>query len=161
MNNLYRYILGLLIYFVVITFLKINMDNCIFCKIIKGEIPSYKVYEDENYLGILDIAQFVEGHTIVIPKKHHEFVWDVEDLKYFEVVRKIANHYRRLGYKYVDSAVFGRMVPHAHIHLVPHNEDGNDWDNSLEKIGDMQKDKSRWPSKDKGEELVNRFKFPN
>lgn len=134
------------------------MDSCIFCKIIKNEIPSYRVYEDEKYLAILDLAQFTPGHTIVIPKEHHTFVWDVEDDEYFAVARKIAKHYKGLGFKYVDSAIFGRMVPHAHIHLVPHNEDGNDWDNALKEIGAMQKDKSRWPSKEQGEELVKKFK---
>ena len=134
------------------------MDNCIFCKIVKNEIPAYKVYEDEKYLAILDLAQFTQGHTIVIPKLHHTYVWDVEDDGYFAVARKIANHYKSLGYKFVDSAIFGRMVPHAHINLVPHNVDNNDWENALTNIGNMQKDKSRWPSKEQGEELVKKFK---
>ena len=134
------------------------MDGCIFCKIVKGEVPSFKVYEDEKYLGILDISQFTQGHTIVIPKIHKRFVWDVEETEYFAVIRKIANHYRKLGYEFVDSATFGRMVEHAHFHLIPHNGEMNDWRTSLEKVGNMQTDPNRRPSKEKGEEIARKFK---
>lgn len=136
------------------------MDDCIFCKIVKGEIPSFKIYEDDSYLAILDIAQFTQGHTIVIPKKHFRFIWDIGDNKYFEVINKIANHYKSLGYEFVDSATFGRMVPHAHFHLIPHNGEINDWRNSLEKIGEMQTDSTRRPSKEEGEMLAKKFKLP-
>ena len=65
-------------------------DNCIFCKIVSGDIPSYKIYEDDEYLAFLDIAPFADGHTLVIPKKHYQFVWDVEEVgKYIEVAQKI------------------------------------------------------------------------
>lgn len=134
------------------------MDNCIFCKIIKGEIPSFKVYEDEKYLGILDIAHFVDGHTIVIPKKHYQFVWDVDDSEYFEVTKKIANHYKTLGYKYIDSMVFGRMVPHAHIHLLPHNGDSAEYNSALTDIGAMQQSPTRRLSREEGEKIVQKFK---
>jgi histidine triad (HIT) family protein len=97
-------------------------DNCIFCKLVSGEYPSYKIYEDSNYLAFLDIAPFAEGHTLVIPKKHTQFIWDVENFgEYLEVVQKISSHYKEIGYKYVDMLVFGRDVPHAHIHLIPLN----------------------------------------
>lgn len=99
-------------------------DNCIFCKIISGDIPSYKIYEDDEYLAFLDIAPFAEGHTLVIPKKHYQFVWDVEEVgKYIEVAQKISKHYKDKGFKYVDMLVFGRDIPHAHIHLIPLNEE--------------------------------------
>lgn len=136
------------------------MIDCIFCKIVKGEIPSFKIYEDDSYLAILDIAQFTEGHTIVIPKNHFRFIWDINDNKYFEVINKIANHYKKLGYDYVDSATFGRMVPHAHFHLIPHNGEMNDWRNSLEKIGEMQIDPSRRITKNVGEEIAKKLKLP-
>ena len=67
-------------------------QNCIFCKIIKGDIPSHKVYEDENYFAFLDIRPLNPGHTLVIPKKHYRWVWDVENIgEYYEITSKIAN----------------------------------------------------------------------
>jgi histidine triad (HIT) family protein len=136
------------------------MDNCIFCKIVKGEIPSYKIYEDINYLAFLDISHFTDGHTLVIPKKHHQFVWDVNDPGYFEVCNKIANHYKNLGFKYVDSMVFGRMIAHAHIHLIPHNDDGTDYSNALNEIGILQTDVNRRLKKEDALKMVEKFKLP-
>jgi histidine triad (HIT) family protein len=108
------------------------MDDCIFCKIIRGQIPSYKVYEDDNYLAFLDISQFTRGHTLVVPKKHYAFIWDIEDIgSFMEVVKKIGNHYRKLGFKYVDTLTFGRLVSHAHLHIVPHNGNDPDWEKGL------------------------------
>jgi len=101
------------------------MDDCIFCKIIKGEIPSYKVYEDDQFLGFLDIFPKSEGHALVIPKKHVEWVWDYKDLgKYFEVVGKVARHYRQVsGEKVVRSFILGWEVPHAHVQILPGKKD--------------------------------------
>lgn len=135
------------------------MDNCIFCKIVKGEIPSFKIYEDDGFLAVLDIAQFTPGHTIVIPKKHYKYVWDVNDIKYFEVIKKISDHFRKLGFEYVDSMSWGRMLKHAHFHLIPHNGEENDWSISLGEIGKMQSDLGRRPDLKKGEELVKKFKL--
>jgi len=130
--------------------MKLSMDSCIFCKIINNEIPSQKIYENDDFLAILDIAQFVEGHTIVIPKKHYEFIWDIPEIsEYMDFVNVISKHYiKDLGYKYVDTASFGRMVPHAHMHLVPHNGKNNDWTDALAQVGAMQEDKSRWKNSD-------------
>lgn len=98
--------------------------DCIFCKIVAGEIPSYKVYEDVKYLAFLDISQITDGHTLVIPKKHVRWVWDVEDVGgYFGAVRKVANRLQEVsGEEMVMGAVWGEMVPHAHVHLVPRTE---------------------------------------
>lgn len=137
------------------------MDNCIFCKIVKGEIPSFKVYEDENFLAILDISQFTRGHTIVIPKGHFRFIWDVKLYsKYFALIRRISSHYMNLGFKYVDSMSWGRMIEHAHFHLIPHNGEDNDWRKSLKAIGEMQQDQSRRPSKEEGEKIAKEFRLP-
>jgi histidine triad (HIT) family protein len=97
------------------------MDKCLFCQIVKGEIPSYKVYEDKEFLAFLDIMPNSTGHTLVIPKKHVAWVWDYPNLgKYFEIVGKIARHHRKVsGHKVVRSMVFGWEVPHAHIHIKP------------------------------------------
>lgn len=96
------------------------MDKCIFCKIVAGEIPSYKIYEDEKHLAFLDIMPWTEGHTLVIPKQHVQWVWDAENLgEYFEVVGKIARHHREITKDVVRSNIDGWQVPHAHIHLKP------------------------------------------
>jgi len=97
------------------------MSDCIFCKIVKREIPSYKIYEDDEFLGFLDVFPETEGHTLVIPKMHVEQVWDYPNLgKYFEVVGKVARSYRdKTGGKMVRLMIFGIDVPHAHIHLLP------------------------------------------
>lgn len=100
------------------------MDNCIFCKIVKGEIPCYKVYEDDKFLAFLDIKPLNPGHTLVIPKEHYRWVWDVKYLGlYYEVVGRVARAIKQ-AYKIeqVVSLVFGEEVPHAHIWLVPRFE---------------------------------------
>jgi histidine triad (HIT) family protein len=99
------------------------MTDCIFCKIVAGELPSYKIYEDEKYLAILDIFPSTEGHTLVIPKQHVEWVWDYPEIgEYFAVVAKIAQHHREITGDVVRSNIDGWQVPHAHIHLKPTKE---------------------------------------
>ncbi|MFH1175386.1 MAG: HIT family protein [bacterium] len=103
--------------------------DCLFCKIAFGEIPSYKVYEDENFLGFLDIRPLNLGHCLIIPKKHYRWVWDlpVSDEKgqanvgeYFTVAAKIANAQRKaFNTDWVVSVILGEEVPHAHIQLIP------------------------------------------
>lgn len=102
--------------------------NCIFCKIVAGEIPAEKVYEDENFLGILDINPMGPGHTQVIPKKHYRFVWDLPEpadtpgniREYFAVVQKIAKAQQKaFGADMVRSQIYGEEVPHAHIWVWP------------------------------------------
>lgn len=102
----------------------ISMAECIFCDVISGKLPSYKLYEDEDFIAILDIFPKSEGHTLVIPKKHYTWVWDYPELgKYFEVVGKIAKHLRPLAPdNIVRCIIWGWDVPHAHIHLIPGKE---------------------------------------
>lgn len=99
------------------------MQDSIFTKIIKGEIPSHKVYEDEHILAFLDIHPLVPGHTLVIPKKQVEFVWDLEDEDYQYVMattKKVAKQLREvLGVPYVGVQIIGVDVPHAHVQLIP------------------------------------------
>lgn len=101
------------------------MKDSIFTKIIKGEIPSHKIYEDEDVFAFLDIHPIVPGHTLVIPKKQVEFIWDLNDEEYQKLtaaVRKIALHLREtLPVSYVGEKVVGTDVPHAHVHLIPFN----------------------------------------
>ena len=94
-------------------------DNCIFCRIIVNEIPSYKVYEDDNFLAFLDITPTNKGHTLLIPKKHYRWVWDIKE-DYSTITNKIANALKEtFETEWVVSFVVGEQVPHAHIHLVP------------------------------------------
>lgn len=99
------------------------MDESIFTKIIKGEIPCYKIYEDADVLAFLDIHPVQPGHTLVIPKQQIEFVWDVDDELYAKVMlvsKKVAVRLKQvLNIKYVGSQVVGVDVPHAHVHLIP------------------------------------------
>ncbi|MFA5749886.1 MAG: HIT family protein [Candidatus Shapirobacteria bacterium] len=97
------------------------MDDCIFCKIIKGEIPCFKVYEDDTFFAFLDINPLNPGHTLLIPKTHFSWVDDVEpyDL-YWQTARKLSKAIKQvLSAQLVSQIVYGLGVPHAHIHLVP------------------------------------------
>jgi histidine triad (HIT) family protein len=97
------------------------MDDCIFCKIATGVIPSKVVYEDESFLAFLDISPLNIGHVQVIPKQHFRWVWDVTNLgDYFEAVGRVARAIKAaLATDYVVSCVFGEDVAHAHVWLVP------------------------------------------
>ncbi len=97
------------------------MDNCIFCKIVKGEIPCTKVYEDENFLAFLDIHPIAPGHTQIIPKKHYRWVWDVPNIgEFFEVAKKIALSQKKgFNADIIRSQVYGEEIPHAHIWVWP------------------------------------------
>jgi len=115
------------------------MDNCIFCKIIAGEIPAHKVYEDDDFLAFLDIKPLSPGHTLVIPKTHYRWVWDVPNAgAYFEVVKKIALAQKKaFNTDFVLSKIVGEDVPHAHIWVYPNKDvQGNakDFPKNLEKI---------------------------
>ncbi len=118
------------------------MEDCVFCKIVKGEIPSYKVYEDEKFIAFLDIKPRNPGHTLVIPKEHFRWVWDVPYLgEYFEVVGKIANAIRKaMTTQWVVALVIGEEVPHAHIWLVPRfKNDGHGGSIDLSNIKEISK----------------------
>lgn len=99
------------------------MQDSIFTKIINGEIPSHKIYEDEKTFVFLDIHPSVQGHTLVIPKKQVEFLWDLDDTDYQSVMATAKNVAQRLKevlkVQYVGVKVVGTDVPHAHVHLIP------------------------------------------
>lgn len=99
------------------------MEETLFTKIINGEIPSHRIYEDEYVYAFLDIAPANLGHTLVVPKLPVEFVWDLPNREYLalmQAVKQIAQHLRAAtGAKYVGQSVVGTDVPHAHVHLVP------------------------------------------
>ena len=115
------------------------MENCIFCKIVKGEILSYKVYEDNDFLAFLDINPKSAGHTQVIPKKHERWVWDTENTgEYFEVAKKIALAQRKaFDTDWILSKIVGDEVPHAHIWVYPNKDilaNPKNFEENLEKI---------------------------
>ena len=99
------------------------MQDSIFTKIINDEIPSYKIYEDDNVIAFLDIRPITTGHTLVVPKKQVEFVWDMDDEAYTKlmaVVKKVSLHLREtLGVPYIGEQIVGVDVPHAHVQLIP------------------------------------------
>ncbi|MCF8357751.1 MAG: HIT family protein [Prolixibacteraceae bacterium] len=95
----------------------------IFSKIVTGEIPSHKVAEDENFYAFLDIFPLAKGHTLVIPKKEVDYLFDLDDELYTGLqlfAKKVAVALKKaIPCKKVGVAVLGLEVPHAHIHLVP------------------------------------------
>lgn len=107
------------------------MEECIFCKKIKDTAPSWKVYEDEHTVAILDDANDVDGHTLVIPKKHVTNILDCDMEAYVQVmcsVKKVSNHYvEDCGYDGVNilsanDVSAGQSVPHFHVHIIPRKQ---------------------------------------
>lgn len=107
------------------------MAECVFCKIIKGEIPSYKAYEDNDTLAFLDIGPVSPGHTLVIPKKHFtnmEEISEEELCNVMKIVKKVGLAIKDgLGVKGYNIAlnndlVAGQAVPHIHFHIMPRQE---------------------------------------
>src|SRR3989338_8367012 len=100
--------------------------ECIFCKIAKGEIPAVKIWEDEKHLAILDINPINSGHTLLIPKKHTDYLFDLSDDEYSELMLK-AKHLakllkNKLEPKRIGVIIEGFLIPHIHVHLVPINK---------------------------------------
>jgi histidine triad (HIT) family protein len=102
------------------------MNETIFTKIIRGDIPSHKIYEDELTYVFLDIHPIQPGHTLVIPKLPVEFLWDLPDEEYQAVMataKKVALRLREVTKKpFIGERVIGIDVPHAHVHLIPFAE---------------------------------------
>ncbi|MCY1722705.1 HIT family protein [Prolixibacteraceae bacterium Z1-6] len=101
----------------------------LFTKIVNGEIPAYKVAEDENYFAFLDIFPVAKGHTLVIPKKEVDYLFDLDDETYAGLqlfAKKIAKGLKKaIPCEKVGVLVLGLEVPHAHIHLVPMQNEGD------------------------------------
>jgi histidine triad (HIT) family protein len=97
------------------------MKDCIFCKVVAGELPSYKLHEDEKFYIFLDLFPRTKGHSLVIPKDHHRWVYDVPNFEeYWKVVLKLTNAMNKsLSPQFVSYVTHGLEVPHAHIHVLP------------------------------------------
>lgn len=108
--------------------------ECIFCKIVKGEIPCDKIWEDENFLAFLDINPNAEGHTLVIPKEHFEKINDLEGIyseKFISAISEVGKilmeKYNSEGFNVVlnNGKSAGQIVPHVHFHVLPRKEGDN------------------------------------
>ena len=133
--------------------------DCLFCKIVSGEIPCHKVYEDDFSFAFLDISPSSEGHTVVIPKKHFETFMDMgeEDAgNLFTSVRIVASKVQNglsvdgLNIGFNNGKVAGQEVPHVHIHIIPRREDDGG--------GAMQTIVQSHPKTDNLEELAEKIR---
>jgi histidine triad (HIT) family protein len=101
------------------------MGTSIFAKIVNGEIPAYKIAEDDRYLAFLDVFPTTKGHTLVIPKQQIDYLFDLEDDLYLGLMafaKKVAVAVEKaVPCKRIGVAVVGLEVPHAHVHLIPLN----------------------------------------
>ena len=99
------------------------MNNCVFCKIIKGEIPAVKVYEDERFLAFMDIDPIHDGQVVLIPKQHIEYVFDMGEplfSEFFQVAKKISISLKKATQaKKIALVIEGFEIAHAHIKLIP------------------------------------------
>ncbi len=121
--------------------------NCLFCRIVAGEIPSTRVYEDADTLAFMDIGPIIKGHTLVIPKKHYDPITQTpEDVlaKVMVVVRKIAqaqvNGLKADGVNVLNAngEAAGQQVPHIHFHVVPRfKTDGHHWNWAAKKYDSL------------------------
>ena len=101
------------------------MQESIFTKIIKGDVPTHKIYEDEKTLAFLDLFPKTPGHVLVIPKVQVDKIYDLPDEYYtavWQTARTLANHMDKILGKRIFMKVIGTDVPHAHIHLLPRDE---------------------------------------
>lgn len=104
------------------------MNDCIFCKILKNEIPSFTVYEDDDFKAILDIAPATKGHILIIPKEHSESIFDLSDekaMKIFLVAKKITTALKNIlnisNFNLIQNngRIAGQTVNHFHLHIIP------------------------------------------
>jgi histidine triad (HIT) family protein len=128
-----------------------GMENCIFCKIARGEIPCAKIYEDDRVLSFLDIGPINRGHALVIPRQHYPTLFEMpdEDLAACaSVAKRVAQAvYRAVGatglnFLQNNFRTAGQLVEHAHFHLIPrHANDGflTSWPGKAYAVGEMDK----------------------
>lgn len=104
------------------------MNDCLFCKITRGELPSYKIYEDQSIYAFLDIAKDVDGHILVVPKNHVKNILDCDQdtlTNLMAAVKSISNHlvghcgYQGVNLLNASDESAGQSVPHFHIHIIP------------------------------------------
>lgn len=127
-------------------------ESCIFCKIAKGEAPACKIYEDENIVAFLSIQPINVGHTLVVPKKHYENIYEIpegEVARLFKAVKKIAPAVRRgveaEGIQIVQNngEAAGQVVFHIHVHIIPMNKNRRWAHHAESREADLLKDDAR------------------
>ncbi len=127
------------------------MENCIFCKIIKGEIPAVKIWEDKDHLAFLDVNPINPGHVLLIPKKHSDYLFDLNDKEYNILMLKAKAMAKtlklKLNSKRIGMAIEGFGVPHIHVHLVP-----------VEKGNDLNPERAKPSSKEELNKLAERLR---
>lgn len=110
------------------------MNDCIFCKIIRGEIPAEKIYENSEFFSIPDVNPVEEGHSLIISKKHFKTILDIPDelgLKLLDCIKETANklmkRYNSSGFNITNNNFesAGQVVPHVHFHMLPRKEGDN------------------------------------
>ncbi|MFP4077529.1 MAG: HIT family protein [Candidatus Izemoplasmataceae bacterium] len=122
--------------------------DCIFCKIIEGEIPSYKVYEDDHVYAFLDITQGTKGHTLLVPKNHLKNIYELDEATanhVFTAVPKVANALKKafnpIGLNVIQNNDRPlQSVFHFHVHLVPRYEDDGMTLSTIDHAGDYDED---------------------
>jgi histidine triad (HIT) family protein len=106
----------------------VGPDKCIFCRIVRGDLPSNKVYEDEHYIAFLDINPFSRGHTLVSPKEHGETIWDMKEdqigglfLTASKVSKAVVEATGAEGFRFVQNngEAANQAVAHVHVHVIP------------------------------------------
>jgi len=121
--------------------------DCIFCKIIQKELPSYPVFENKSAIAILDINPFVKGHTLIIPKGHSRWVWDSEEEEYLELmksVRQVAKQLKKtFQTDWVQVVIAGKGVPHTHIHLLPRTDNDGYPEIPIKPISQLSKEEMK------------------
>ena len=112
-----------------------DIMDCVFCKIIKGEIPSYKVYEDEKILAFLDINPYAVGHTLIIPKEHTLDIESIDSdtLNYLmdkarDIAKLVTSKLDAPGYTFIQNNGFVQEVKHFHLHMIPKYMDNIEMD---------------------------------
>jgi len=134
------------------------MDECIFCRIVRGEIPCYKVYEDKDTLAFLDVQPHAQGHTVVIPKKHVVRVFDLTEAQTKGFMADVVQAMKRVqevldpdGFNvgWNQNTAGGQVVPHLHVHIFPRYT--NDGGGSMHSI-------IRNPGKERVEDVAKRFR---
>ena len=134
------------------------MDECIFCRIVQGEIPCYKVYEDKDTLAFLDVQPHAQGHTVVIPKKHVVRVFDLTEAQTKGFMAGVVQAMKRVqevldpdGFNvgWNQNTAGGQVVPHLHVHIFPRYT--NDGGGSMHSI-------IRNPGKERVEDVAKRFR---
>lgn len=108
------------------------MEECLFCKIVRGDSASFKIFEDESVFAFLDIFPAAKGHTLIVPKRHFETIYDIpEDIlnKVMSVSKKLAEDYKKkfgidaCNIIQSNGSVAQQEIPHFHVHLIPRSKD--------------------------------------